>query len=127
MLFNRIPPVQGGELPGEPGRILLVGPVWMGCLASPLRSCLRELKKRKDRVGFISISGGADGPNPKLQKELTRRLGRSPEAVVDLHIADLLPPEPRPTREDTSSFRLSGDLAESLAEKAFPALAQPAN
>ena len=32
--------------------------------------------------------------------------GMEPVALIDLHIADLLPPEPKPTREDTSAYRL---------------------
>ena len=118
MLFGRTPKVNlssGIDNLGEDDFVIFVGPVWMGVTASPFRFCYKNLKKKISRYAFVSISGGADGPNPKLESELTKRMGRKPVQVIDLHIADLLPSDPRPTREDTSSFRLTGNDAHSLA------------
>lgn len=117
MMFNRTPRVeQGLEILGDCDLVVLVGPVWMGHVAAPLRGCLKRLRGLSCRYAFCSISGGADGPNPKLAEDLTKRVGRAPAAVVDLHIADLLPPEPKPTREDTSSYHLSERDVESLTQ-----------
>lgn len=123
MMFNRTPRIDQGldELEGA-DLVVIVGPVWMGHVAAPLRACLKRLKGRLGRYAFCSISGGADGPNPKLADDLRKRVGRAPAAVVDLHIADLLPLDPRPTRQETQNYRLSEGDVEVLAGKMVGAL-----
>jgi len=122
MMFNRTPRVEIPALPDEPARVILAGPVWMGSAASPLRACLKALKKRRDRVSFVTISGGADHHNPKLTRDLTRRLGRSFEEVIDFYIADLLPADPKPTRDDTSVYRLTPEDVTLLSYRAVKTL-----
>jgi hypothetical protein len=112
LIFNRTPRVQ--PIPQNLEKydlILFVGPVWMGQVATPLRAYLTYLKLNPRKYAFISISGGADGANPKLAGELINRTGEKPVALIDLHIADLLSPDPKPTRKDTSAYRLNeGDI-----------------
>ena len=98
--------------------VILAGPVWIGKVATPLRAYLRYLKKDKSRYAFISISGGALGPNPKLGGELTKRTGRQPEALVDLHIAGLMPGDAKAERKDTSAYRLTAEDVEKLTDAA---------
>lgn len=86
---------------------LFVGPVWMGRVAAPLRAHLRHLRRMPVRYAFVSVSGGADGPNLGLAGDLRKRAGRAPAAVIDLHIVDLLPPNPKPTRKETEDYRLT--------------------
>lgn len=123
MLFNRMPKIQpimkGLE---ESDLIIFAGPVWMGHIAAPLRSCFKDLKSSLKKYVFISISGGADGPNPNLANELKKRLGKKPTSVIDLHIAELLPSNPKPTRDDTSSYRVNKEDIEKLTEKILPQL-----
>lgn len=108
MIFNRTPSVNfSAEAITQHDLVLFVGPVWMGQVATPLRACFKQLKEKIERYAYVSISGGADGPNPKLAGELKKRLGKEPVAVIDLHIADLLPQEPKPTRDDTSAYRIN--------------------
>ncbi len=109
LLFNRTPKVlpTAAEL-GSYDYVLLAGPIWIGEIATPLRAYMKRLKEKPSRYGFVSISGGADGPNTKLESELIKRTGKKPDALIDLHIADLLPPEPKPERKDTSAYKLSG-------------------
>jgi len=76
--------------------VAFVGPVWMGQVASPLRACFKEF-----------------GP----------RLGKEPPALVELHKADFLPPEPTPTRDDTMKYQISDEQLRQLTEKAVSALA----
>ncbi|HWT76427.1 MAG TPA: hypothetical protein VN258_17145 [Mobilitalea sp.] len=107
MILNRTPQVQ--PLPSELEqyeRILFVAPVWMGMAASPLRPYLKYLKEHPKPYAFASISGGAMNTNPKLAEDLVKRAGTKPTAFIDLHIADLLPTEPKPTMKDTSNYRL---------------------
>ena len=95
--------------------VLFVGPVWMGQIATPFRACFKQLSQKIGKYAFISISGGADGPNTKLADELEKRLGKEPVCLIDLHIADLLPPEPKPTRKDTMAYRITGREVKHLA------------
>ncbi len=114
MLFGRKPKINMQYDENEKDDLaVFVGPVWMGGVASPLRSCFKKLKRKIDKYAFISISGGADGPNPKLESELEKRIGKKAIAVIDLHIADLLPKEPKPERKDTSAYKVTEkDLAQ---------------
>lgn len=86
--------------------VIFVGPVWMGKVASPLRTCFKQLSAKSFPYAFISVSGGADGPqsNDNLPAELSRSMGRDPEFVLDLHKADLLPQDPQPTRDMTMNY-----------------------
>jgi multimeric flavodoxin WrbA len=86
--------------------VIFMGPVWMGQVATPLRTYLHKIKNIQCKYAFITICGGADGPNLKLGSELKQRVGRAPHALIEMHIADLLPAEPKPERKDTSEYRL---------------------
>lgn len=108
LILNRIPTVQP-----EPVKlsnydiILLFGPVWIGKIATPLRAYFKYMKSSTTRYAFISLSGGADSDNPKIKGELLSRVGREPMVLIDEHISSLLPSDPKPTRNDTSSYRLN--------------------
>ena len=118
MIFNRTPKVQ--PLPAvleEYDQILLMAPVWMEQAASPLRAYLKYLKMHSRSYAFASISGGAMNTNSKLESDLEKRTGRKPEAFIDLHIAQLLPFEPKPTTKDTSIYRINVDEISKLAGK----------
>ncbi|MGA1873818.1 MAG: flavodoxin family protein [Thermoplasmatota archaeon] len=107
ILLDRSPKIdQNIDGMEENDLVLFVGPVWMGHAASPLRPCLNHLRARPCDYAFISISGGADGPNPSLGDDLVKRAGKAPKALIDLHIADLLPSDRKPTRKDTMRYRL---------------------
>lgn len=110
MLFKRIPRVQPtpGELIGY-DLLLFLGPVWMGQVAAPLRSYLKHLKNHHANYAFISISGGADAGNGKLEGDLEKRTGIKPAAIIDLHIADLLPVSNKIERKDTASYKINNN------------------
>ena len=117
LLFNRTPKVLPKvEEMKENDMLLLFGPIWMGCVATPLKVYLKQIKKTGIKYAFISISGGADGPNTKLSDELIKITGKKPIAVIDLHIADLLPKNPKPTRDDTSKYRINRNDINKLSE-----------
>lgn len=104
MIFKKTPQVQ--PMPGKLENydlILFFGPIWIGQVATPLRAYLKYLLTNPCRYAFISISGGALGPNLKLADELKKRTGKEPIALIDLHIADLLPADPKPTPEPLST------------------------
>lgn len=121
LMFNRTPRTEPETL-GNYDLILFFGPVWCGQVATPLKGYLRLMPNNMCRYAFCSISGGADGPNPKLAAELKKITDREPVAVVDLHIADLLPKETKPTRKITSAYSISPDEVEKLAEAIIHAM-----
>jgi hypothetical protein len=83
---------------------------------------MKRLKKLDCPYAFLTISGGADGHNVKLAGELLRRVKRAPAAVLDLTIADLMPKDPKPTRDDTSVYKVTEKDIETLTAQALPAL-----
>jgi hypothetical protein len=123
ILFNRIPRIKINiNNIEEYDLIVFVAPVWMGCIAAPLRACFSNVASKLKRYAFISISGGADGPNPKLENELIKRLRKTPELVLDMHIADLLPKEPKPTRDVTSKYQITEEDTRNLTDKVIEAI-----
>lgn len=118
VIFNKTPKAEPAPETLENYDLLLfVGPVWMGQAASPLRAYLERLKTNPTKYAFISLSGGAAGSNPKLADDLKKRAGSEPAALIDLHIADLLPPGPKPTMKDTSSYRIKDADLKKLTDK----------
>ncbi len=119
IMFKRTPkinmPVENTE---AYDLVLFVGPVWMGHVATPFRACFEQLAPTIGDYAFVSISGGADGPNPQLAGELEERLGKEPISLIDLHIADLLPSEPEPTRDDTMAYRITEADVRRLTDEA---------
>jgi hypothetical protein len=125
VLFNRTPKIDlPVESPEAVDWALFCGPVWMGQVATPFRACFKQLGPRISQYAFVSISGGADGPNPKLEGELEKRLGKKPACLIDLHIADLLPAEPKPTRNDTMAYRITDNDVSHLTDAVVAALPQ---
>ncbi len=123
MLFKRTPkitmPVENIE---AYDLVLFVGPVWMGQIATPFRACFEQLRQKIGPYAYISISGGAEGPNPKLAAELQQRLGQDPVYLIDLHTAEFLPAEPQPTRKDTMAYRISENEVKRLTDTVIATL-----
>lgn len=95
-------------------QVLFVGPVWFGQVATPFRSYFNLLKTKLGKYAFVSISGGAAGPNPKLGEELTKKIGKKPMAVINPYIADLLPP--KPTMKETSDYHINNKEVKELTK-----------
>jgi flavodoxin len=114
---NRIPRVlPEPEILENYDLILFFGPVWMGHVATPIRAYLKHLKENPRKYAFISISGGANGPNPKLPDELKKRTGKEPAALINLFIADLLPRDPKPVPKVTMAYLLTERDVKSLSD-----------
>jgi hypothetical protein len=117
IIFNKTPKVKPAvTILDQYNMIIFFGPVWMGAVATPLRSFLKYLKKHPCKYAFVSISGGADNSNPKLMTELIKRTGIEPAALMDRHIADLLPKDLTPTRQDTSTYHITDSDVKSLTD-----------
>ncbi len=126
LLLNRIPRVSPAAIDiHNDDLVIFIAPVWLGRIATPLRTYFKQLKDKPCKYAFVSISGGADGDNIKLADELQSRMGRKPVALVDLHIASLLPQVPKPTRNDTMKYHITGADRKNMTDKIMAAL-QPA-
>ena len=120
LIFQRKPAIRfSGDQLKPYDLVLLVAPVWMGQVAFPMRRCLDALQALACPYGFLSVCGGADGNNPNLTRELTRRAGRAPAIVLEQHIRALLPQEPAPTRDDTSAYRLTDEDCDRFTKQAI--------
>lgn len=120
MIFSRTPKVHPHpNTLHQYDLILFVAPVWMGHVASPVRAYLHELQSKPQAYGLLSISGGADGENPKLNAELLKRAGARPAIVLDQHIKDYITLNSPPTRQDTSAYKISETDAARLSENAI--------
>lgn len=106
VIFNTTPKViPFAEILNGEDFILFFAPLWMGKVASPLRSYLRQISPAQ-KYGFVSICGGALGENPKIEEELIKLSNKKPAFVLELPIADLLPSGREVKLRDTQKYRL---------------------
>lgn len=123
MLLNRTPQIMPiTAKPADYELVIFVAPVWMGNIATPLRACLKLIKGGPATYAFVSISGGSAGPNTKLQADLVKRTGKLPAALIDLHVTDLLPANPKPTQKDTAAYRVTNSDVQKLANSVIKQL-----
>jgi len=110
LVFNRMPKIITPDIPDHKRDLLiLISPVWFGKIAFPMRSFLKQQKGKINQYIFISLSGGGDGPdsNPKLSSDLTKRTEKEPLAVINKHIADFLPQDPKPTPKEIENYAIT--------------------
>lgn len=115
-IFKRTPQVnQATTILENYDFVLLMGPVWMGQPATPLRSFIKELKKNEMSYGFASISGGAQNDNPKLKDHISKMVKRTPDLFFDFHIVDLI--EGQSSMKDTSSYAVTKEDVALVGDK----------
>jgi flavodoxin len=123
VLLNRTPHVNPDHIDiAGYDLVIFVAPVWMGQVASPMRGYFKQIKNNIGNYAFVSISGGAEGPNPKLADELKARLGKEPVAFLNLFIADLIPHETKLEKKDTMGYHITGNDVATLTDKIVKAL-----
>lgn len=93
MSKDRRPPIlPPGVDPGDFNRVLMVAPVWDSQVAKPMVTAIETLGDRIGRYAFASLCGYVrEGQPEALRDELTRRLGRAPDAVIEAFVGDLVP------------------------------------
>jgi hypothetical protein len=70
--------------------IVFVAPIWVGKIASPLKSFLKIERESVRHYSFISVCSGVAGQIDRLQDELAALIGREATMVTELWIKDLL-------------------------------------
>jgi len=107
MLFQRKPKLQAlPEHIEDYDLVIFMGPIWMFHVPAPLRSCFCHLKSRIRKYAYVSLSGGALGPNPNISRELVKRLGKKLVMNLDLNAAHLCTIRKNPTVDDTSGYKI---------------------
>lgn len=86
--------------------VIFMGPIWMFNIPSPLKTYFKIVKKKIKKYAYISISGGALGPNPGIPKQLVKRLGKGLALSLDLNIANFCKKKQDVTAKDTSEYKL---------------------
>ena len=94
--------------------IIFLSPIWMGKIASPMRNYLKYIKNIDMKYSFFSISGGAMGPNPKIEKELKKRTGNYPDVQKDFQKVNLMISSKKPTSQETSDYQITEEDIDSI-------------
>lgn len=107
LLLDRRPPIQADECHvADYDCCLLVGPVWGGKVASPLKTFLLREKNNLTRYAFASVCGGG---NPAQAEQITKELfmltGKNPEGVCECWVSELLTAD-RKHAKDVSSYQI---------------------
>lgn len=76
-LLRRRPPISySGPAPADFDLVVLVAPIWLYRLASPMRSFVAARREQLRAVAVVSVMGGRGAPNAVA--EIGRLTGRSP-------------------------------------------------
>lgn len=123
LFFNRTPKVQPNSVPIENyDYVVLIGPIWMGKVAFPLRSTLQALKRNPKPYAFVSLCSGSNGKHPKLEEELTKRAGTRPDVTIEKHIMSLLPSEVEASYKAVQAYQIKEEEFDSLSKQAVKKL-----
>jgi len=115
MVFNRTPKViPTADVIENYEQIILMGPVWMGHVASPLRKVMKHIKSKELNYSFVTISGGTLNKNPKLINDLKKRAGENILLLKDWYIADLMDPS-EVNMKDSGEYQLTSNDIELLS------------
>jgi len=118
MVFNRTPKINDIRKQLENyDYLLLVAPVWFGKIGTPLRTVFQTIKNTNKQISLTTLSAGADGINPNLEKEIIKRAGIKPKTVINLLISDLLPKNPKPNFKVLDNYKISEIKADTIVDK----------
>ena len=96
-LLNRKPALAPPKFdPADYDLVVFIAPVWIGKVASPLRSYIEKYRSAIKNFAFLTISGEALGKNEKVPGELARLAGKHPVETRQLYINDILPDGEKP-------------------------------
>jgi flavodoxin len=97
-------------------KIIFIGPVWGGKIASPLRSFMELEKNNVGKYAFIGFCNGVEGQKDKLDTELKSILRHEPMLLKELWINLLLPEDKRNKIKHTFSFKVTDSDLERFRE-----------
>ncbi len=105
LLFNIKPEINEKiENIKENDLIIFFAPIWIGKVASPLRTVFNKHKEEINKYIFISLSWFL---NPKIDQELNQRLWKKPEKIINICYEDLLKINPKITWKEIIKYKLN--------------------
>jgi len=108
ILFNRTPEIrQFYHARDVYEHHILIGPVWAGRIASPLKSFLLNEKSKIGQYSYVSVCGGASNQANKLAASLASIAGHKPEKVLELSIGELF--KSRGQKGPVTGYKLTVD------------------
>jgi NAD(P)H-dependent FMN reductase len=84
---------------------VLVAPIWAGRIAAPLKTFIAEQKDALPHFAFISLCSGVPGQPERIAAQLQSLTGRKADAVIQLNVNALLPPECKNRVRYTNAYR----------------------
>jgi flavodoxin len=118
IVFNRIPKIQNIDRDIiDYEYIIFVAPIWFGKIGTPLRRAFQKLKNTNQNISLVTLSAGYDGINSKSEKEIVKRTGITPKALINPLLSELFSANPKPTRKTLEEYKISQAEAEKMAEK----------
>lgn len=89
VLFNRKPKIKNIDIDlNQYDLVILVSPIWMGAIASPMKTFLARQENIKN-YAFISLCGGVENQDQWISNKLKKYLGREPVKISQLCISDM--------------------------------------
>jgi flavodoxin len=89
VLFNRKPKIQNINTDlNQYDLIILVSPIWLGDIASPMKSFLRQ-EKNLSKYAFISLCGGVENQEQRIMNRLKTYVGSEPVNLTQLCVTDM--------------------------------------
>lgn len=117
-LLNRSPKIQDLQTEiRDYDHVIFVAPIWFGKVASPFRQVFHQCRNELKRYSFVSISGGANGIRPSVEKELRRRTGKKPYNLSHYLISDFLPDHQKGDQKVLNHYKLKNEEASELSER----------
>jgi hypothetical protein len=116
--FGRKPAILKHNLVMENyGQIVFVGPIWLGKIAGPLKTFLREEKNNIKHYSFISVCGGLTGQKEKIEDELTSIVGSRPRRVCELWVSEIVSEKVTKNAKNVSAYRIRSSELEKFKTK----------
>jgi len=88
-------------------RVLLIGPVWNARIATPVAAFVAWMKGKFPAYACVTLCGGRDGQQGKIERQLTRAAGKPPLFVRQLALRDWLPEDRKSGARKGTSFKIS--------------------
>ncbi len=115
MMLKRDPKIRPLEYSvSNYNHIILVAPIWDSKIANPMKTLIKTEKDALSNYSFITLCGYERiGQIEDITEELSVLIERTPKAVVELRISDILPIDKRDEIKAISRYQISSkDLLE---------------
>jgi flavodoxin len=108
VIFGRKPAIRSYNISiVDYDHLIIVGPVWMGKIAAPLRTFLSEEKGSIIRYSFISVCGGLTGQKEKIESELEAIVGMRSQSVLELWVSEIMSSNVTRDSKNVSAYRIT--------------------